>query len=271
MDNVQRWQPEECDARPEMTRDELRTYVTQIADIADRIVLDDYIFRQSMAAIRSSGHISCDNHVYQWLMDCYFSAATIRVRSMLDCDPRTYSLYNLLAHIEQSPEVLTRSVFLSRYQDEYAQQIGNEEFDKIAGKDAQCFHVDRIRADLARITAAAKIQSKNANQTAEGGAGEADRDNSRVCRIKQITDKSVAHNERSGYGTRSLVWDDLHSCIGDMRQMVEVYLSLLMGARSGSLLFMHESEIDDDVRAMWHFNARIEAKDPHSSQFSADS
>ena len=112
-----------------------RRWIERISDSASILLLDDYIFRKSMEAVKKGGVVKSTNEVYQWAMRVYATHAAIGIRRLLDKNDKTYSLFLLLSKIEKNPQVITRRSFVFRYSPSQ-RDMGMGDFDNIAGPSA---------------------------------------------------------------------------------------------------------------------------------------
>ena len=82
----------------------LEGQISEMTDVLERRL----IFQETKKIVQSNDSINKDNIFYDYLRINYVYAQIIQLSRMLDQDPRTESFSNLLADIENNPEVFER-------------------------------------------------------------------------------------------------------------------------------------------------------------------
>jgi hypothetical protein len=137
------------------------------------------------------------------LRPMYAEAQAIRVRLLVDNRKGTRSLSRLVSDMAEHSTVLTRERYVARYEESGMKELGNADFDRIAGQRAD--HVPRKRLLVIR----AEIEA----------AGEV---------VKRYVDERIAHERRETEA--SLNFGQLKTAIHKLSELYTIVGEILTGA-----------------------------------------
>lgn len=195
-------------------------------DSVHELVLDDYIFRETMKVANDTNKYDSCRNIYRWTMRCYQTHVALGIRRIIDTDKRTYSLLILLREIEQNPNVITRRSFLSKYSSN-TKCLGETEFDRIAGPGQSALSSRAVTNDLLKIEAIARD-------------------------LRPIVDKVIAHRERKYRILRRVTWNTIHKSISDIEDICKCYSLILNQVTMISMLpSISASDASNEVKSIW--------------------
>jgi hypothetical protein len=89
-----------------------------------------------------------------WMKRAFTADLIISVGRICDKDPRTESLVRFLEDLQHNKDYLSRERYIKLYRssDKLMLELGNRDFDKLAGLGQQTFPVTIIQADIVKIT-----------------------------------------------------------------------------------------------------------------------
>lgn len=204
-----------------------RRWIKRIGTSVSGLVLDDYIFRHSMADASKGKRIGSDNEVYRFIMRAYATHAAISIRRLLDPDKRTYSLFHLVRCISKNPQVITRRSYVGRYS-RANRHLGEADFDELAGPGSASFPQSVVQQDLGDLEA---IQDK----------------------MFPVFNKFIAHRERSPRGFTRATWNELHKAIREIDRICVRYCLILNQLAMDTMLpSVSASRARTDVGRVWN-------------------
>lgn len=195
-----------------------RRWIIKISEQVQELVIDDWLFRQSMLTAAAAKQIPAGNLVYQWTIRAYGVSAAVGVRRVLESGKTTYSLGLLLERIANNPQVLTRASFLRAYP-KAIRHLGEADFDLLAGEGEAHFPAATARRDLKQL-----------------------RENAR--RITRLVNRAIAHRDRKRRRWRNPTYQEIHDMIAQLDEICCKYRLLLLQIGNKSLL---PGNIDDFV------------------------
>lgn len=149
-------------------------WLEHIKDEVTRLAVNKHIFWEVQEIIKANPKIQKPSSFYEWMGNVYATDAVIGIRRLLDPDirRRSISFVRLLTEIKNSPEVLSRTRFLSLYRhadhpfdvQRFWEKRAHKDFDKFAGEGKP--HVDPalIEANLSMLKEKAKNLHHYANK-----------------------------------------------------------------------------------------------------------
>ena len=113
------------------------------------LLIHDKMFKETTEIIRNNPTLKQTNSFFSWMISAYISDITIRIRRLVDEDGKVKSFVNFLKDLKNDPSIRSREHHVQFFKDKYiSEDIGNEGFDILAGKDASEFRIDLIQADI---------------------------------------------------------------------------------------------------------------------------
>jgi len=113
------------------------------------------MFREIMKIIQSNPHLPRTNVAFGWMIDGYVALATTAFRRQVDRDEGVISLARLLQQIVTSPEVITRTWFVSQYSEPAIRQA-DKDFDAFDPAGVGFLNPQGVREDLDQLLAAGR-------------------------------------------------------------------------------------------------------------------
>ena len=184
-----------------------RRDIDLIAQAVRNLVIDDHLFRASMAMHRGSARTKKGTTGYQWILRTYGRDAVVGVRRMLDRDWRSTSLVNLLRLLEQHNQVLslerfTRPYLRYRHAREVWRRTARHEFRDLIDSGAAYLPKRLVREDLATLRSHWK-------------------------KLDRVTHKRIAHYEPLRSIGKEPLWQDVHDAVQALEKITIRYIWLL--------------------------------------------
>jgi hypothetical protein len=148
--------------------------------------------------------INTANQFYRWLARNYVHTALMGIRRQADLDPNAISLIKLLEDMKNNFHLLTRAHYLSLYPSEM-RELGNDDFDGLAGVDASEYPKEKIDADLIVLQKIKRLHG-------------------------EFIDRRIAHLDRKNLLGEISTFKDLGQAIEQLETMVKEYYLLLTGS-----------------------------------------
>lgn len=175
----------------------LENQLNELTDVLER----RFIFQETKKMIEANPDIQQSNIFYDYFRINYIYAQIIQLSRVLDQDPRTESLFNLLCDIENSPEVFER-----KWRDEINKLVAPPNVSKI-------------------ISDSLEEKTLNADVAAEDRC-------KLLCQFAPITkyrDKEIAHKQARGQKP-NLSFEKLDKFIDLIHERILVYACFLHGS-----------------------------------------
>jgi len=148
-----------------------------------------------------------DRTFYVWVGHAYQEALTLRVRRLLDRDPKTHSLRLVLEDIARNSEVISRERFRTLYPGtDGMQMVAEKKFDELAGLGSQHYCDADAANDLQALLALAD-------------------------RVIQVADKSFAHFDKTP-PSHLPTWAEAAESIELLFDISRKYIALICGEGS---------------------------------------
>ncbi|MFC1632180.1 hypothetical protein ACFL1I_00895 [Candidatus Omnitrophota bacterium] len=175
------------------------------------VLIDNYIFRQSMEIINTSQKYINNTLVINWVKRNYATHVAMGIRRLIDKDNRTYSLFHLMQSIAKNPQIITRRSYVRRYP-KHIKRFGQEDFNSLVGAGNDALPKKNVIADLNKF-------EKNTK------------------RIGTTVDTIFAHSQRKLKGKKKIKWHEIHRAVEGLDKLCIRYSSILnQDANVSSLL-----------------------------------
>lgn len=185
-----------------------RTWSRSILNEVGTLVVDDHIFRKTKEIIREAS-IKAPSDFSQWMARQFAHTTLVGIRRQTDWEEGAITIARLLAEMRDTPEVLSKERFLSRYS--ARPRMGEKEFARYAdpfGKHLNPAIPARDLADLRNSTA----------------------------KLRAFTNKRIAHSSKRIYRGTPVVFAELSAGVRKLEELAVKYRQLLVGSCSPSLL-----------------------------------
>jgi hypothetical protein len=168
-------------------------------------------YKNVMGMVDKNPEIQRPSFFYSWLRAQYSTAQCLGVRRLVDGDPRTLSLRNLLSNLWRVAHLVTADRHARMYE---AKDIGGDtgrgDFQKFAAADGASLNLAMVSADLETLRTSARA-------------------------IKDFVDRRVAHTQKVTSKQEKLpTFGQLDGCLDLLETLALKYRELLIGV-SGHL------------------------------------
>jgi len=135
----------------EEVRSKWLRWLGELGSEAGEILSSREIYIEVRNIIASNPEIKANNRLYHWMSINYIHTAVIRVRRLLDKDPRSVSLVRLLNSMKEHRHLLTREAHVALYTNEPIELQANGTFDRLAGENERIYPEERLSGDLKNL------------------------------------------------------------------------------------------------------------------------
>lgn len=123
------------------------------------LVIAKHTFHEVQRMIRENSKLQVSNSFYSYFTSTYVSHVVIGLRRQIKTNPQSISLALLLKELNESPQILSRTYFISLYEGSVVRDFANKDFDQFAEPAAAHINPDLVLADLQQLrNASAKCE-----------------------------------------------------------------------------------------------------------------
>jgi hypothetical protein len=201
-----------------MTEEERRARLIQWLDVilkdVQDLLLDDHIFWEFQKLVDANPKFKESPGLFtQWMASSFIQATATGVRRQAKINDDSSSLARFLAEVEKYPNLVSRAHYMSLYagKEPWHVEMGEHDFDNVAGAGAAQLPIDLIRQHIADL------------KTAVDG-------------IEHYVDRRVAHYDKRGLAKPTPTFADLTDALATLERLVILYWRLLKGASNTNLL-----------------------------------
>ena len=108
------------------------------------------IYAETRLIASSNPAINTSNRFYEWIDRNYVDTTLMGIRRQLDDHKDAASLKKLLSDMKENYHLLTRKRYLGLYSEEM-QNVGNKDYDNLAGESVNTFPVEKLEKDLNKL------------------------------------------------------------------------------------------------------------------------
>jgi hypothetical protein len=210
-------------------RERLVEWLDQIFRDVQQLIINDHVFWELQRIVRANDEFRKASGLFtRWMADGYAQSATIGVRRQAKGQDQSISLKGFLSEVEKYPALISRSNYMSLYdgKEPFVKEMGERDFDKIAGKDSGEIPVSLVQSQLGSL--------------AEALSG-----------IEQYADRRVAHFDKRGTAQPLPTFSELSDAIKAIEKIVILYWRLLKGGSMTTMLPVIIFDWKDIFRFAW--------------------
>lgn len=130
---------------------EKQYYVDWINFVRDEVCIllgHKNLLDQLIEVIKNNSDINKPNSFYDWLNSAYIADVLVRMRRLVDQDPKTKSLVSLLINLKNDPDHVSKAVFVKMYErsplpKEQAKSMAEQDYDQNFSEDNKYLVADR--------------------------------------------------------------------------------------------------------------------------------
>ena len=209
----------------------------KISSALDHRLLSKELFLQVQKIIKSNSTLP-PSYFYAWFQNAYIADMAIGMRRLIDADHRSVSLRQLISDIERYPMILTRNVYVAKYDKRpFMQRVANSVFDRYAGKKRNCISPIQVRKDLKQL-------------------------NRKTKKFYRFVTLRIAHSDKKR--APQVTFDDMHRSLEEIRLLVDKYLLLIRGTHY-SRDFSLEGDLTDLFSRPWYLKDKARTMAPISA------
>jgi hypothetical protein len=216
-----------------MTEAERRARLIQwleviLKDVQD-LLLDDHIFWEFQKVVAANPNFLKSPGLFtQWMASAFIQATATGVRRQAKVNDDSISLARFLAKVEKYPDLVSRAHYIGLYtgMEAWHIEIGEHDFDNVAGAGAATLPTDLIRQHIADLKAA-------------------------VDGIEHYVDRRVAHYDKRGLAKPTPTFADQTGALLTLERIVILYWRLLKGASYTTLLPTIQFDWQQIFRFVW--------------------
>jgi len=108
-----------------------------------------YIFNEVKDIVKKNKNIQKPSAFYDFISTSFAASALSSIRRQIKIHKDSVSLSRLLKEISENPELISRDFYISLYGDE--KDLGNEDFDDIAGNNKNHIESEQVLTDLINL------------------------------------------------------------------------------------------------------------------------
>ena len=136
--------------------DRIRGEVTEL-------VLSRHVFQRIYDIVSDNNKINKGNLFYDWLSRHYAQTCLMGIRRLTDKNKNTISLYVLLLDCLENSDKLSRTLHVGLYK-RGMEDLGEREFDKLAGKNSKIFPKSEIEQDVKKLENIREVLKSHTNK-----------------------------------------------------------------------------------------------------------
>lgn len=176
-------------------------------DVQD-LLLDDHIFWEFQKIVAANPKFAESPGLFtQWMASAFIQATATGVRRQAKVNDDSISLARFLAEVEKYPNLVSRTHYMGLYagMEPWHIEIGEHDFDNVAGVGAAALPADIIRRHVADLGTA-------------------------VDGIEHYVDRRIAHYDKRGLAKPTPTFADLTQALATLERIVILYWRLLKGS-----------------------------------------
>ena len=196
---------------------------------AQDLLLDDHIFWELQDIVRNNPKFAEVSGLFtQWTASAFVQAAAVGVRRQAKSDDDSVSLKRFLLEVQRYPSLVSREHYVSLFEGKDASliEIGQEEFDDVAGEGGLYLSVALVEKHLRELDDAVKD-------------------------IEHYVDRRIAHYDKRGLARPTPTFAGLSSALKTLEKLVRLYWKLLKGPAEITLLPTIQYDWKDIFRFPW--------------------
>jgi len=196
---------------------------------AQDLLLDDHIFWELQDIVRNNPKFAEVSGLFtQWTASAFVQAAAVGVRRQAKSDDDSVSLKRFLLEVQRYPSLVSREHYVSLFEGTDASliEIGQEEFDDVAGEGGLYLSVALVEKHLRELDDAVKD-------------------------IEHYVDRRIAHYDKRGLARPTPTFAGLSSALKTLEKLVRLYWKLLKGPAEITLLPTIQYDWKDIFRFPW--------------------
>ena len=195
-------------------------------DVQD-LLLDNYIFWELQKIIEGNSQFKRAPALFnQWLTSSFVQATVVGVRRQIKVDGDSISLKCFLYEVYQHPYLISRNHYMNLYSNKSAlpSEVGNREFDKLAGQGGAYLPVNTVQQQLDRLISTTK-------------------------QIEHYVDRRIVHYDKRGLNNQVPKFNDLDNSLKVLEELVKFYWRWLKGDSMTQIC----PEVQYDWKAIFRF------------------
>jgi hypothetical protein len=213
----------------EQRRNRLIKHLERIAAEVQQLLIGDHLFWELQKIVRENDMFRNASGLFtRWIAEGYAQSAVLGVRRQSKLNRGSISLRGFLEEIKEYPDLVSRQHYMSLYagKDERLMQMGEEDFDRVAGGGSVCIPIPLVEEHISEISASA--------------AG-----------IEKYADRRVAHYDRREPAMPFPTFVELTAAIKALDEIVVLYWRLLIGYQMDTLMPTILFDWQDVFRFPW--------------------
>ena len=194
---------------------------TEVQDL----VIAKHMFSEVRYMIASNPTLQVDNSYYRYLASSYASHAIIGVRRQIKVENESISLSRMLKEMSETPDVVSRSYYVSLYKGLATEFLADKNFNRYADVGSNHIRAEMVLADLDMLQKAAK-------------------------KCEEYADKRLAHRDKREPKQPPTI-EEVDVCIDLLDALYVKYFGLLRASHMESLLPTWQYEWKAIFRVPW--------------------
>jgi hypothetical protein len=210
-------------------RDRMIRWLDEIKREVEQILVSEYLFWELQKIVIENDKFRDVSGLFtRWIADGFRQSSMMAVRRQVKINDNSISLRGFLEETKKFPEMVSRQHYISLYagQESYVVQMGEQDFDNVAGAGADRLPANLLAQQIAELSRSAET-------------------------IEAYADRRVAHFDRREPARPFPTFDDLTAAIKVQEKLVILYWRLLKGSNITTLLPTIIFDWQDVFRFAW--------------------